>query len=203
MPRLQNRHAFHERKVALPLTKTNPSRSALASMGVAACAGYAAHAIYHVINGTPQDMLWTCHLAALLVGAGLLGRWSIVNAAGLMCLLLGLPMWLLYLFSGEPLIPTSLLTHVLAPILGFIGARAIGFPRHAWILALGFVAGIMAVTRFTTPSEANVNLAFGPMTGLSLWTVGGAAHWLLLLVQWALGLVVLQWILAKVLPRPD
>ncbi len=172
-------------------------------MGGAAIAGYASHATYHFLQGTPQDALWSCHLAAVLVGVGLIGGSATLNAAGLLCQLIGLPMWLLYLFSGEPFIPTSVLTHVLGPILGIIGARALGFPRSAWLVALGFVAALMIVTRLVTPAEANVNLAFGPMAGLSLWSVGGAAHWALLLIQWSAGLIVLQLILRRIFPEVD
>ena len=103
--------------------------------------------------------------------------------------------------SSEPFIPTSTLTHVLGLGLGIVGARRMGFPRQAWWAALAFVAGLMIFSRLFTPAEANVNLAFGPMEGLSLWKVKGAAHWALLLIQWAAGLAACQfgwrWVLSK------
>ncbi len=101
-------------------------------------------------------------------------------------------MWVLYLLSGEPFIPTSPLTHVLGLAVGLAGARILGFPRHSWVVALAFVAVLMIGCRLFTPRDANVNLAYGPIEGLSLWSVGGAVHWVLLLLQWAIGLAVLE-----------
>ncbi|MBI3735678.1 hypothetical protein HY256_04095, partial [Candidatus Sumerlaeota bacterium] len=82
--------------------------------------------------------------------------------AGLLCLLIGTPIWILDLLGGSPFIPTSPLTHVLGPILGFYGVRKMGIPRWSWLASLGFVAAMIVVARLVTPADANVNLAFGP-----------------------------------------
>lgn len=168
-------------------------RKPLMWLGIIGCAGYATHAGYHILNGTPQDTIWVCHLSALLVGVALMIGSARMNAAGLLCLTVGFPMWVLYLFSGEPFIWTSPLTHVLGLVLAVLGARALGgVPPYTWAAAVMFVGVLMVVARVFTPAEANVNLAFGPMEGLSLWTVGGAAHWALQLMSWAVGLFVLE-----------
>lgn len=168
-------------------------------LGVLGCAGFAAHATWHILAGTPQDIIWVCNLSSLVVGVGLILGSPLINAVGLLGLTIGLPTWILSLVSGEPLIPTSLLTHVLGLVLGIVGARRMGFSRQAWWTALLFVEAVMIVSRLFTPEEANVNLAFGPIEGLSLWTVTGAAHWTLLLVQWTVGLAVVQFALRRVL----
>lgn len=165
------------------------------------CAGYATHAGYHILNGTPQDTIWVCHLSALLVGVALIVGSARMNAAGLLCLTVGFPMWVLYLFSGEPFIWTSPLTHVLGLVLAIIGARALGgIPRYTGLAALIFVAVLMIAARLFTPEDANVNLAFGPMEGLSLWKVGGIGHWALQLSSWAIALFLLELTWRKVFP---
>jgi len=174
----------------------------LSKLGVAGCIGYAIHAGYHYAHGTPEHAVWVCHVAALLVGAALILHEPRMNAAGLLCLSIGLPMWLLSLASGEPFIWTSPLTHVLGLVLGIIGARAMGFPRFAWLEALAFVFALIVSARLFTPAESNVNLAFGPEEGLSLWSVSGPLHWLLLLLNWAVALFVLDWLWRKALPPP-
>ncbi len=174
-------------------------------LGVIACAGYATHAGYHVLNGTPQDTIWICHLSALLTGGALIAGSPRFNAAGLLCLTVGFPMWVLYLFSGEPFIWTSPLTHVLGLVVAIVGARKLGgVPHFTWITAFVFVGFAMVAARLVTPIDANVNLAFGPMEGLSLWRVGGVAHWGLQLTSWAVALFVLEWIWRRILgPRPQ
>ena len=74
-----------------------------------------------------------------------------------------------------------------------------GIPRHSWIWATLFVAITMIAARLFTPAEANVNLAFGPMAGLSLWRVQGVAHWALQLSSWAVALVVLEQVWRRIL----
>jgi hypothetical protein len=170
----------------------SPLTNQLPWLGALACLGYAIHAGYLIHSGNAHDAVWVCHISALVVGVGLIFRSALLNAAGLMCLSVGLPMWLLYLASGEPLMPTSPLTHILGLAIATAGMRQLGLPKRAWLVALSLVAALMVVSRLVTPAEANVNLAFGPMSGLSLWTAGGVAHWVFLLTQWALGLAVVQ-----------
>jgi len=180
-------------------SNASPPRS-IFGLGVIGCVGYATHAGYHILNGTPQDTIWICHISALLVGVALMIGSARLNAAGLLCLTVGFPMWVLYLFSGEPFIWTSPLTHVLGLVVAIIGARKLGgVPPYTWTIALGFVALLMVAARLFTASEANVNLAFGPMSGLSLWAFDGIAHWTLQLASWAIALFVLDWIWRRML----
>lgn len=185
-----------------PAGPRRPRRAMALVLGLLGVAGYATHAGYHILTGHPEDVLWICHVSALLIGLGLIAGSPLLNAAGLLCATLGLPSWLLYLLSGEPLIPTSLLTHVLGPALGLWGIRHFGFPRSAWWVAWILVGALTLLSRVVTPAAANVNLAFGPIKGLSLWSVGGPAHAALWMGQWALGLTVTdfayRWILRRV-----
>ena len=51
----------------------------------------------HLRRGEPYDLLWACHLAVLLVAAGLLLQRPALNAVGLLWACFGLPIWLLYI----------------------------------------------------------------------------------------------------------
>lgn len=162
------------------------------ALGAVACLSYAVHAIWHIASGTAWDALWICHLAALMIGLGMILGAPRLNAAGFLCSVLGLPSWLLYLLSGEPLIPTSLLTHVAAPLVGLLGIRSMGLPKGAAWLAIAIVVLLTLICTRLTPAEANVNLAHGPIEGLSLWRVKGSAHLLLLFAQWIAGLMAAE-----------
>jgi hypothetical protein len=122
---------------------------------------YCGHAAWYAAHGqTLENMLWACHLGALLVGAGLLFTAPTLNAVGVLWLLLGVPLWLLDLLDGGELVPTSILTHFGGLALGLWGVRRLGFPPMA---ALPAAVGLYILNRLswllTAPAE-NVNLAF-------------------------------------------
>jgi len=130
------------------------------ALGIAAFACYAIHAAVHLQRGQPYDLLWGCHLAALLVGFGLVTRNATLNAIGFLWSCFGLPLWLVDLATGGEFMLTSPLTHLGAFLLGLIGVRRLGMPRGAALKALGAFAALWAVCRLVTPPAANVNLAF-------------------------------------------
>jgi hypothetical protein len=129
-------------------------------MGAVALGCYAIHGSVLVMRGEAEDLLWVCHLGAVLVGAGLLLRFSLINAIGTLFLALGTPLWLMDLAAGGVFLPTSLLTHVAALLIGLWGIRRLGMPRGAWWKAAVGLVGLIALARLLTPAHANVNLAF-------------------------------------------
>ncbi len=130
------------------------------SPGILGVAFYAIHAAVHLARGEPYDLLWGCHVAALLVGAGLMFRNATLNAVGLLWSCFGLPLWLLYTFTGGEFMPTATLTHVGGVVLGVYGVTVMGLPAGSAWKALTSYLELWAVTRAMTPASANVNLAF-------------------------------------------
>jgi hypothetical protein len=121
---------------------------------------YVVHAAVLLGRGQPYDLLWGCHLAVLLIAAGLLRRNAMLNAVGLLWSCFGLPLWLLYSFTGGEFMATAALTHVGGLVIGIQGVRLLGCPRGAAWTALAGYVGLWAMTRAFTPAAANVNLAF-------------------------------------------
>jgi hypothetical protein len=130
------------------------------ALAVLAVSFYAIHAFVHLRRGEPYDLLWGCHLATLLVAAGLLWRNATLNAIGLLWACFGLPMWLLYSFTGGEFMPTATLTHLGALVIGIYGVRLLGLPRGSTWKALAAYVGLWLLTRAITPERANINLAF-------------------------------------------
>lgn len=161
-------------------------------LGLVAVGGYASHAAWHVRHDTPWDALWICHVAALMIGIGMVFGFARLNGAGFLCAALGLPSWILYLLGGGDFIPTSVLTHAVAPAFALVGIRSLGLPRGSAALAFFLLIPLTAASWRFTPPDANVNLAFGPIEDLSLWSSGPPLHHAFLFGQWALGLVVTQ-----------
>jgi hypothetical protein len=135
---------------------------------------YAIHAGQHILHGRPEDLLWACHLGALVVGLGLIvGRARIV-AVGFLWLCLGNVFWLLDLAGGGELIPTSLLTHVGGLAIGLLGVVRLGIPRgSAWHAIVAFIL-LQQICRWTTPAAVNINLAHSVWIG---WEETFPSYW--------------------------
>ena len=163
-------------------------------LGAAGLALYAVHAARHAIFREPEHLLWLCNVAAVAVAAGMLLARPMLNAIGLLWLVVGNPLWLIDLARGGELLPTSLLTHGVGFLLGLVGLRRLGLPRGAWWRSVLAGLVLLAVTRAITPPSADVNLVYtvwpadGTALRATLATLGvvvpGAAA--VLLVEWAL-----------------
>lgn len=154
--------------------------------GLLAIGFYAAHATAHVFRGTPEGAIWACHVASLLIGAGLLSRSATLNAVGLLIVAVGLPNWLVNLAAGGPFMPTSPLTHVGGLLVGLFGARRLGLPRLAWFRSLIVVAALTAASIWWTPPASNINLAFHGPDFVVRMGVPAAVYLLGVLAFWGL-----------------
>jgi hypothetical protein len=134
--------------------------------GVIALAGYGVHATFHLWRGEPEDLLWVCHLAAAIVGAGLISRSASVIGMGTLILCMGTPLWVLDLAQGSEFMPTSLGTHGLGLVLGLWGVWKLGMSAGAWWKAALAIVSSIIVSRLLTPAPSNVNLAFAIPPGM-------------------------------------
>jgi hypothetical protein len=113
--------------------------------------------------GLLWEMLWSCHLASLVIALGILAnrpRWS---AAGLLFhLSTGIPGYVLDALATQSTRPTSVLVHTLPAVAGWVMARRQGLPRDSWYWAwLGLLA-VMGLSYAITPPNLNINLVFRP-----------------------------------------
>lgn len=128
--------------------------------------GYLGHAGFHVFRGHPEDALWACHIATLMIAVGHLTARALPIAIGVCWLSVGNLFWAIDLVGGGEFYPTSLLTHVMGYAIGWVGVRWMGFPKGTWWRAgLALMVGLFAITRVLTPAAANVNLAFSVHPG--------------------------------------
>jgi hypothetical protein len=134
-------------------------------VGCTAVAFYGAHAATWLQRGAASNLLWTCHLGCLLVGAAILARRPMLNAVGVLWLFLGNIIWSIHLASGGEFIMTSQLTHLGGLLAGLWFARAEGFPRRSWLAALAGIAALHVLSGFITAPSENVNLAFRVWSG--------------------------------------
>jgi|SRR5580704_7751347 hypothetical protein len=133
---------------------------ALNLSGVAGIAFFAIYFARRVNEGEAASALWACHLASLLAGAGILLRRPAAVGIGVLWLLVGIPMWFVYLSIGGPFRPTSFLTHFGGFAVGCLGLRALGMPRQAWWKAMAGLLILLGISRWVSPPTLNVNLSF-------------------------------------------
>jgi hypothetical protein len=133
--------------------------------GLLALAFYLVHAGTHLIHRQPENIIWSCHIATVLVGFGFIVGSATLNGIGFLWLLVGNAAWLIDLYNGAALIPTSLLPHVGGFILSIVGLRRFGMPRHVWWKAIVGLLLLQECSRLVTPVAANVNLAFDVWSG--------------------------------------
>jgi hypothetical protein len=69
--------------------------------------------------------------------------------------------------------PTSCFTHVGGLVLGLYGTYRLGMPNGVWWKAVAVLAGLIGLCRLTTPTSANVNVAFAIPSG---WEGQFASH---------------------------
>jgi hypothetical protein len=169
-------------------------------LGIVALLFYAVHAAVHVQRGQPYNMLWACHVAALLVGFGLLLRNATLNAIGLLWSCFGLALWLLDVFTGGEFIPTSTLTHAGAFALGIYGVRRLGTPRQLALKTVAAFVALCVLCRLATPPELNVNLAFRVADGWTPYFPSYPLYAAMLLAALAVTCAIGQWLLARFAP---
>lgn len=128
--------------------------------GVAGVCFYLVYVVRSLQNGQLAGGLWACHLASFLAGAGILLLRPALVAIGVLWLLVGTPLWFVYLLNGGTFRPESMLTHLGGLAVGFYGLRALGMSQRVWWKAIGGLLILLAVSRCVTPPALNVNLAY-------------------------------------------
>ncbi|MBP1686138.1 MAG: hypothetical protein H6Q33_2281 [Deltaproteobacteria bacterium] len=148
-----------------PVQTNGPVRRRTLLWGLLALAFYLVHAGTHLRHHQPENIVWSCHVATVLVGFGFVFGSATLNAIGFLWLLIGNAAWLIDLYNGAALIPTSLLPHVGGFILSIVGLKRFGMPRHVWWKAIVGLFLLQQFSRLVTPMAANVNIAFGVWAG--------------------------------------
>jgi hypothetical protein len=159
-----------------------------------ACAFYAIHAGVHLARGNPEDLLWACHLGAVLVGAGLLLRQPMLHAIGFLWLCVGTLIWGIGLAGGVEFMPTSLLTHIGGLAVGFLAVSALGLPRHSWWRAMLAFLVLQQICRWVTLPADNINLAHGVWPGWETTFPSYFAYQVILLTIAAASFALAEWL---------
>lgn len=171
-------------------------------LGLLALVFFLINLYFWIGRGVPTNFLWACHLGTLAVGFGLIFRFPLLNAVGVLWLGLGNVMWLLYMLGGGEVFPTSVLTHVGGIIIGIVGVRRIGLPGFSWLWAVVLLALLQRLSRWLTPEPENINLSFRVHQGWE--TLFPSFFWysLMLLFVSMLSFIIMELLLKKYVVKP-
>ena len=115
--------------------------------GALAIAFFLIHAAALVRAGEHYHIIWSCHLGCLIVGIGLLVRLPWLYAIGFFWLTMGVPLWLLNVFTSHEFMLTSTLSHIGGIIIAVYGLRFLKIPRFAWAAATAGLVVLGILTR--------------------------------------------------------
>lgn len=158
------------------------SRQTEVGAGVAILVAWALHAWVMTLEYSFAIMLWSCHVATLILAFGLLAhRRFPVALATLFHIGVGFPAWLIESAVSARWIPTSTVVHTLPLLAGLWYLRGKGrLPRGTLPAAWAVHLLLVPVSRWLTAPGWNVNLAYGPIPVLqpyfsSAWALHVAA----------------------------
>jgi hypothetical protein len=140
--------------------------------GWVALSALAVHGVNRALAGDGWSLMWACHVAALLVGVGLVSGRRVVAQVGVLWLCLGNLMWWTDLLTGGELKLTSALTHLGGIACGLWGLKQMGGwqpVRLLWLRALISGQALVLISRAVTPPAENVNLAFYVHEASTTW----------------------------------
>jgi hypothetical protein len=144
---------------------------------------------------TPEQMLWSCHLANLLLAVGLFFTFPLALRVGSLWAILGLLPWAIDMAATRIIWPVSWLSHLGGAGLGFWVFYQLRADRATWWQALLWFLGLQQVSRLTTKPELNVNVAHRAYGAAQSWFTSYGQYWL---VNTLLAAVVL-WLLNQAL----
>lgn len=141
-------------------------------------------------------LLWSCHVASVVLALGLLSNSRLLLSAGfLFHLAIGFPAWLVEVILtrgtfGAPMVTprvlaTSISVHLLPLIAGVIYLQRSPLPGGSVLVAWLFQVAMVPLSRWFTPPELNVNLAH------AVWKPLSGTFTSMLVFQLALSLLAL------------
>ena len=127
---------------------------------------------------TPAHIWWSCHMANLTLGAGLLLSNRLLTRLAVLWLILGLPPWALDMWATGIVWPSSLLTHLGGALFALWVIAQVRMARSVWGWALLWFLALQLWSRFVTPPETNVNAAFHGYGATQHWFSSYWQYWL-------------------------
>ncbi|MBK7599403.1 MAG: hypothetical protein IPJ07_13125 [Acidobacteria bacterium] len=133
--------------------------------------------IQYISVGTPDWIMYNCHLSTLLLAVAMLTSWKPGIRIAAIWLVIGLPMWLIDAWVTQVIWVASIVSHLGGFLLAIYAIRKVRATGKSWLPALAWFLFWQLVTRYTTVPELNVNIAHMPYEACKSWFANYWQFW--------------------------
>ena len=169
-------------------------------LGLLPLAFFIARVIEYVQMGTPSQVLWMCHLANLMLAAGLFLASPLLIRIAVLFVVFGVPPWAIDMWVIQIVTPVSVFSHLGGAIVGLYVISKLRMRTWVWAPATVCFIVVQFVCRFVTPPALNVNTAHRVY---DIWKDTFSAYWqywLVSMVVVAVSLWVIEFCLVRFFP---
>jgi hypothetical protein len=177
------------------------TRGAMIALGILPALFFFAYFAVALERGRAADSLWMCHIANLILAAGILARRPRAIALAVAWIVLGIPLWAFDLWRTGETSLASVLSHLGGLTVGLYVLSRVRISYNPWLPALLLYLVVQQLCRWLTPAEMNVNLAHRAYEGWEGLPGGYGAYWLGLAAAAALALWGIGRLLMILFPR--
>jgi hypothetical protein len=169
-------------------------------LGFLPLAFFISRVIEYVRVGTPEHILWGCHISNLLLALGIFFAQPILIRIASFWLILGVGPWIADMVFSGIITPVSIFSHLGGFVMGIVALHHVRAKRWSWVWSLIYFLVLQQISRLVTPPEniyMNVNVAhfaYGPFKDWfsTYWKYLVVNTLLTAVVLWAIELVVLK-----------
>jgi hypothetical protein len=173
-------------------------------LGVLPLAFFLSRVIEYVRVGTPEHILWSCHISNLLLAIGIFFAHPTLIRIASFWLILGIGPWIADMVVSSLITPVSIFSHLGGFVMGIIALQHVRTKRWSWVLSLLYFLVLQQLSRLLTPPEniyMNVNVAhfaYGPFKD---WFSSYWQYWIVNTILTAAVLWAIELVMIKVFPR--
>ena len=169
-------------------------------LGILPLAFFLSRVIEYVRVGTPEHILWGCHISNLLLAIGILLAHPTIIRIASYWLILGVLPWIADMVASGLITPVSIFSHLGGFVMALVALHRVRVKMWSWVWALIYFLVLQQISRLVTPPEniyMNVNVAhfaYGPFKDWfsSYWKYLVVNTFLTGVVLWVIELVVIK-----------
>jgi len=170
-------------------------------LGLLPLAFFLSRVYEYVRVGTPEHILWGCHISNLLLAIGIfLANPTMIRIASFW-VIFGVVPWIAdMVISGKLTPPVSFISHLGGFVMGIVVLQHVRAKKWSWVWSLIYFLVLQQISRLVTPPEniyMNVNVAhfaYGPFKDWfsSYWKYWVVNTLLVAAMLWAIELVMIK-----------